>query len=88
MEDRNEHNFDHGTNQSLLHVNEPFIHVKPISDPLLIDIEFTRPIQSTHVYIFPNTFAIYAQHESLKQITFLFNKRLWLHNHGLRLEIT
>ncbi len=82
MEDINEHDFKQVTSQEPSHFQETFIHIEHVSNPLLIGIKLVQPVQfklvklvqSKPIYIFPNTLAIYVQHESLKQVTFFFEQ--------------
>jgi hypothetical protein len=72
MEDRIEPEFEHVLDQPFSHIQETSIPIEHVSNPLPIGTELVQSIQPTPIYIFPETSITYAQHESLKHVTFFF----------------
>ncbi len=80
MEDKNEHDFKQVINEKSSHVQETFIPTGEVNNPLPSSIKSvqlfqSKPIQLIQpklIYIFPKTLIVYAQHESLKHVTLLF----------------
>lgn len=57
------------------HVQKTFVWtVELVNNLLPTNIEPIQPIWSTHVYVYPKTYGVYAQHESLMQITLFFEQ--------------
>jgi hypothetical protein len=74
MEDKNEHDFERVTNQEPSLVQETYVPIEQVNNPLPTCTKLVQLVQPKPIYIFLQTFITYVQHESLKHVTLLFEQ--------------
>lgn len=90
MEDKCKLDFEQKLNQKLSHVQENYTPTNQVSNSLPTSIELVQLVQSKPfeliqykiIYIFLEPSIVYAQHKSLKQVTFFLSKHAQLPKFG------